>query len=107
MNSNHLVSLVALRSLPFFRGLSDELLTDVSSVANMRRFGRNQSVVQAGDLADNIYFILTGSLKVLVNDQDGREVIFTLLNQGELFGEMALFEERPRSANVVATSAVD
>ena len=107
MIQNNLVSLIALRSLPFFRGLSDDILTDVARVATMRRFSRNQPIVQAGDLTDSIYFVLTGNLKVVVNDQDGREVIFTLLGQGELFGEMALFEGQPRSANVVATSAVD
>lgn len=51
--------------------------------------------------------MLTGTLKVLVSDEDGREVILTMLGQGELFGEMGIFDEQPRSASVVAVSPVD
>ena len=65
------------------------------------------AVVRAGDPPDYVYFVLTGSLKVLVSDEDGREVILTILGQGELFGEMGIFEEQPRSASVVAVMPSD
>jgi CRP/FNR family cyclic AMP-dependent transcriptional regulator len=51
--------------------------------------------------------VLTGSLKVVVSDEDGREVILSILGQGELFGEMAIFGEQPRSASVVAVTPAD
>lgn len=73
----------------------------------MRRISRGQVVVHAGDRTDYIYFVLTGSLKVVVSDEDGREVIFSVLGQGEVFGEMGMFGEQPRSASVVAVVPSD
>ncbi|WP_323002966.1 Crp/Fnr family transcriptional regulator [Denitromonas sp.] len=101
------VSPIALRTFPLFQGLGDERLQSVSRCAMMRRVPRGQAVVHAGDAPDYVYFVLTGSLKVLVSDEDGREVILTILGQGELFGEMGMFDEQPRSASVVAVMPSD
>jgi CRP/FNR family transcriptional regulator, cyclic AMP receptor protein len=101
------VSTVALRTFPLFHGLSDETLVAVAHSAVMRRIPRGQSVVHAGDRTDFVYFVLTGTLKVVVSDEDGREVILSILGQGELFGEMGMFGEQPRSASVVAVTPAD
>ena len=107
MNVSNAVSTIALRTFPLFQGLGDDRLALIAQHAMMRRVPRGQAVVHAGDRADYVYFVLTGTLKVLVSDEDGREVILTMLGQGELFGEMGMFDEQPRSASVVAVSAVD
>ncbi|PKO80786.1 MAG: hypothetical protein CVU19_10405 [Betaproteobacteria bacterium HGW-Betaproteobacteria-13] len=101
------VSITALKTFPLFVGFPDDVLASVARVAMMRRFPRGQSVVRAGDRTDYVYFVLTGSLKVVVSDEDGREVILSILGQGELFGEMGMFGEQPRSASVVAVVAAD
>ena len=101
------VSVIALKTFPLFHGLSDEVLASVARVSMMRRITRGQSVVNAGDRSDYVYFVLTGSLKVIVSDEDGREVILSILGQGELFGEMGMFDEQPRSASVVAVVPAD
>jgi CRP/FNR family cyclic AMP-dependent transcriptional regulator len=101
------VSNIALRTFSLFQGLPDERMANVARCAMMRRVPRGQAVVHAGDQPDYVYFVLTGSLKVLVSDEDGREVILTILGQGELFGEMGIFDEQPRSASVVAVQASD
>lgn len=101
------VSVVALKTFSLFQGLSDEVLSSVARVSMMRRFPRGQAVVCAGDRSDYVYLVLTGSLKVVVSDEDGREVILSILGQGELFGEMGMFEERPRSASVIAVVPSD
>jgi CRP/FNR family cyclic AMP-dependent transcriptional regulator len=101
------VSTTALRTFPLFHGLPDERLAAIARCAMMRRIGRGQAVVLAGDKSDFVYFVLTGSLKVVVSDEDGREVILTILGQGELFGEMGMFGEQPRSASVVAVVPSD
>jgi CRP-like cAMP-binding protein len=64
-------------------------------------------VVHEGDRTDFVYFVLTGNLKVMVSDEDGREVILTILGQGEMFGEMGVLDDSPRSASVVAVSPSD
>lgn len=107
MNQNNAVSTTALRTFPLFQGLPDERLAAIARCAMMRRIPRGQAVVHAGDRTDFVYFILTGSLKVTVSDEDGREVILSILGQGELFGEMGMFGEQPRSATVLAVVPVD
>lgn len=101
------VSNVALKTFPLFQELPEDVLTSVARVAMMRRVPRNQAVVCAGDRPDYVYFVLTGSLKVVISDEDGREVILSMLEQGELFGEMGMFDEQPRSASVVAVVPAD
>ena len=101
------VSTTALKTFPLFQGLSDDTLAAIARLAMMRRVPRGQTVMHAGDRSDYVYFILTGSLKVVVSDEDGREVILSILGQGELFGEMGIFGEHPRSASVVAVVPVD
>ena len=99
MTKSTAVSVIALKTFPLFQGLSDEVLTNVARVSMMRRIARGQSVVNAGDRSDYVYFVLTGSLKVIVSDEDGREVILSILGQGELFGEMAMFDGHYRRRN--------
>src|SRR5690606_194466 len=107
MTQTTAVSVVALKTFSLFHGLSDEALANIARVSMMRRFPRGQSVVCAGDRPDYVYLVLTGSLKVVVSDEDGREVILSILGQGELFGEMGMFDERPRSASVIAVVPSD
>jgi CRP/FNR family cyclic AMP-dependent transcriptional regulator len=107
MTQSNAVSTIALRTFPLFQGLPDDTLAAVARTAMMRRVPRSQSVVHAGDRTDYVYFVLTGSLKVVVSDEDGREVILSILGQGELFGEMGMFGEQPRSASVVAVMPSD
>ncbi|MDR2925273.1 MAG: cyclic nucleotide-binding domain-containing protein [Azoarcus sp.] len=107
MNRPALVSTIALKTFPLFSGLSDEVLSSIAQVAMMRHFPRGQSVVRAGERTDYVYFVLTGSLKVVVSDEDGREVILSILGQGQIFGEMGMFGDQPRSASVVPVVASD
>jgi CRP/FNR family transcriptional regulator, cyclic AMP receptor protein len=107
MSQPNAVSTIALRTFPLFQGLPDDRLMAIARCAMMRRISRGQAVVHAGDRTDFIYFILTGSLKVTVSDDEGREVILSILGQGELFGEMGMFGEQPRSATVAAVVPSD
>lgn len=107
MSQPNAVSTIALRTFPLFQGLADDRLAAIARCAMMRRISRGHAVVHAGDRSDFVYFVLTGNLKVVVSDEDGREVILSILGQGELFGEMGMFGERPRSATVVAVMPAD
>jgi len=107
MSQSAAVSTIALKTFPLFQGLPEDELAAIARVAMMRRIPRNQSVVREGDHSDFVYFVLTGSLKVIVSDEDGREVILSILGQGELFGEMSMFGEQPRSASVTAVMPSD
>ena len=97
--------MTVLRALPIFETLDDECLKPLMRVAMLRAIPRHTVVLNAGDSTDNIYFVLSGSLKVQVSDEDGREVILSKLGPGELFGEMGVLDENPRSATVLAVEA--
>lgn len=101
------ISTTALRTIPMFQGLDTDRLDAISRSASLRRVTRGTLVVQAGDPIDNVYFVLNGSLKVLVADEDGREVILTMLGQGDVFGEMGAVDTEPRSATVAAVASSD
>ncbi len=95
------VSITALRTLPIFEALGDDRLAPIARVASMRSVPRNTVVLHAGDQTDNVYLVLVGTLKVLISDEQGREAILSMLNPGDLFGEMGVIDDHPRSATVM------
>jgi CRP/FNR family cyclic AMP-dependent transcriptional regulator len=57
-------------------------------------------VLQAGDETDSLYVILSGKVKVLIPDDQGREVILSVMGPHDFFGEMGILDDQPRSASV-------
>ena len=103
MKQDNKVAVVALRALPMFATLTEDKLALIAQVASLRRVPRHGVVVSAGDCIDSIYVILSGGLKVLMGDHEGREVILSMLGPGDFFGEMGVIDDHPRSATVQAT----
>lgn len=104
MTQANSVTVDALRSMPIFESLSIERLVPIARVAVFRKMPRAATILRAGDRTDFVYFILSGVLKVLVSDEEGREVILSNLGQGEFFGEMGVLDDNPRSATVVTNT---
>ncbi|HMW71978.1 MAG TPA: cyclic nucleotide-binding domain-containing protein, partial [Cellvibrionaceae bacterium] len=70
-----------------------------------RRYPAKSTLIYAGDKSDSLYYIIKGSVTVLIEDEEGREMIVAYLNDGDFFGEMGLFDEKDaRSAWVRAKS---
>jgi CRP/FNR family cyclic AMP-dependent transcriptional regulator len=101
------VPVITLRNLPIFESLSDDRLQPIARVCSLQRVERNAVVMRAGDSTENVCFVLRGTLRVLVSDPDGREVILSILGPGELFGEMGVIDGLSRSATVIASEACD
>ncbi|MBB3167284.1 cAMP-activated global transcriptional regulator CRP [Simiduia aestuariiviva] len=57
-----------------------------------RRYPAKTTIIYAGDKSDSLYYIVKGSVTVLIEDDDGHEMIVAYLNDGDFFGEMGLFE---------------
>ena len=96
-----------LEIIPMFQKLSADQRERLISYAVLRRFPKNQMVMSMGEQANSIYIILSGRVKIIRDDEGGREVIVSLLGPGEFFGEMSLLDDSPRSANVVAMEACE
>lgn len=91
----------------FFKELSDEALAAVAAKATMRMFAPGEFMMRKGDPADSFFVILEGRLKIVTTDAKGDEIIINTVGPGESIGEMALLDERPRSAGVIALEAVE
>ena len=95
------VSTLLLRNVPLFVTLPDSQLALLTSVVSRRSFPRGTTVIAAGDSTDSLYGVISGRLKVMMSDDEGREVILSMLGPSEYFGEMALIDDSPRSASVI------
>ena len=72
------------------------------SAAHKRNYLRGSTIIFAGEDSESIYYILKGSVTVLIEDDSGHEIIVAYLNEGDFFGEMAMFSEGTRTAWVKA-----
>jgi CRP/FNR family cyclic AMP-dependent transcriptional regulator len=95
------VSTTVLKSVPLFATVPDEQLRMLVSVVTRRSAPRASVIMAAGDQIDSLYMVISGRLKVMMSDAEGKEVILCLLGPGEFFGEMGLIDDAPRSASVV------
>jgi CRP-like cAMP-binding protein len=93
-----------LRLVPLFSHLADEELARVVRVARTRSHPRNSVILFEDDPGDALFVVLAGEVKVVLAGEDGREVILSILKEGDFFGEMSLIDDRPRSATVIATA---
>jgi CRP/FNR family cyclic AMP-dependent transcriptional regulator len=96
------VSTTALKSVPLFATFSPEQLNALVTMIMRRSAPRGSAVMREGDAADCLYVVISGRLKVMVGEADGKETILSIIGPGEFFGEMGLIDDNPRSASVVA-----
>jgi CRP/FNR family transcriptional regulator/CRP/FNR family cyclic AMP-dependent transcriptional regulator len=92
-----------LRRVPLFEVLKDDDLEAIARVTITRSYDKDQVIILAEEEGDAMFIIAHGQVKVSIVSEDGREVILSLLGEGAVFGELALLDGKPRSANVVAT----
>jgi CRP/FNR family cyclic AMP-dependent transcriptional regulator len=89
-----------LKNIPLFSCLSESDLADIEKVAVRKTFPKNTILLSEGDSTDALYVICEGKVKVTIDDNEGKEIILSMLGTGEYFGEMALLDDEPRSASV-------
>jgi CRP/FNR family cyclic AMP-dependent transcriptional regulator len=96
------VSTAVLRTVPLFMGFQEDQLRTLATVVTRRSAPRGSTIMAAGDPTDSLYIVISGRLKVMMGDSEGKEVILSILGPGEFFGEMGLIDDSPRSASVVS-----
>lgn len=96
--TNRSTKLVSVSLTPHIKNV-DEFLVH----CHRRRYPAKSTIIYAGDKSDSLYYIVKGSVTVLIEDDDGHEMIVAYLNDGDFFGEMGLFDDKDsRSAWVRA-----
>ncbi len=88
-----------LKSSPIFSSLNDEELGELSNLASERHFMSNEFIFWDGDTPDWLYIIAEGRVKVIKHSSSGKEFIIAFFNSGEMFGEVAVFENKPYPAS--------
>jgi CRP-like cAMP-binding protein len=91
-----------LKKVPLFGQLAPPDLDRVVEISRERSYPRNSVILFEDDPGDALYVIAQGQVKVVLIGEDGREVILSVMGEGEFFGEMALIDDEPRSAHVIA-----
>lgn len=90
-----------LGNISLFSGLDPSDIEAISRHAITKTYSKNTIILNEGEESDSVYVILSGSVKVFLSDEDGKEIILNTQSAGEYFGELALIDNSPRSASVM------
>jgi len=91
-----------LRSIPMFEGLDDQDIEELASALEERRLGAGEVLFEAGDGGDTMYIVAEGAVNIHLPGDPATRVSLADLTMGKYFGEVALFDDKPRSASAQA-----
>lgn len=103
-NDRALAVAEALREFPFFAGLTNDGLEQIAALGRFYQVAPGALVVREGDLCDAVYFVLAGELRVrlIIGAVDRIDKTLCKLGKGEFFGELGMFLQSKRTADVIA-----
>ena len=94
-----------LDNVPLFSGLSSAALAEIEQHGSVKSFKKNTIVINQDDETYSLYVILSGSVRVFISGEDGREAVLNHQNAGDYFGDLALIDKQPRVASVMTTES--
>lgn len=96
-----------LASHPILRHLRREDLKRLAASARTARHPRGAVIFQKGDPGSSMMAVIRGRVKICTVSHDGRELLLNIIDQGGIFGEIAILDGRPRTADAVALEETD
>lgn len=90
-----------LGGFAFFKGVRTSDLEDLAALALCHEYPRNNILSYRGDPAGSVFLVVSGRVKVILTNDEGREVILALLGPGRLFGITAAFDDGEQPAHAV------
>src|SRR5215213_9924011 len=96
---SRVITLEELRSVPLFASLDDKAASELRNLLELREVPGGTTLFRLGDTGDSMYLIERGRVRISVRDADGSDVTLAELAGGDFFGEMALLDGKPRSAD--------
>ena len=96
--------LALLRNHPLFRELPPTVIDRLGSYMKRRTVARGSAIFAKGDPGDSLMGVLAGTVKISVPSADGRDVVLNIIHEGGIFGEIALLDGHPRTADATAMS---
>ena len=95
-----------LKKVGLFEGMSDRELDMLLQLTTTKKLKKRAYLCRKGDPGNALFAVLEGRLKATGEGRDGKEVVFSVMDPGEVIGEIALFDQQPRSATVQAVEDV-
>ena len=96
-----------LAKVPTFETLGEPDLLEVAKVAVPRRFDAHEVIFREGDASDTCYVVRSGHARAVREHSDGRSLTLAQFGPGDIFGELAMFDDERRSANVETVEATE
>lgn len=96
------MNIAALEQVKLFAGLAVEDLVALAANLQRRRYGKGQFIFQQGDPGLCLYLVESGKVKIASVSSEGKGLVLNLFGPGDFFGELALLDGEPRSADAVA-----
>ena len=93
-----------LKRSSIFSGLNDNELGELANLTTEHSFKPHESILWEGDAPECFYIVAEGKVKVLKHSSQGREFIIAFFGPGEMFGELAVFENKPYPASAQAAT---
>ena len=91
-----------LKNVPLFNNLTNEQLKILFGAGITKRFPKDRLIFYQHDPGDTFYIVVTGKVKITLLNEDGKEIVLSLLKEGGFFGEMSLLDNQTRSASAVS-----
>lgn len=91
MECSHSLEKMCIQLVPIFNHLEEKYLAQIMELSQTKHYKKNETIYAAGELADNLFIVHKGKVKLYAIDESGKEHIFNILNSGDYIGETSLF----------------
>ncbi|MFA5780555.1 MAG: cyclic nucleotide-binding domain-containing protein [Elusimicrobiota bacterium] len=88
---------VFLKNHPYFSYLTETEQNEFASILSLDSFKKDEVIFKKGDLGDRLFIVKEGMVRIFIVDRDNEETI-AIMKQGDVFGELSLYDTQPRSA---------
>ena len=103
-NQSESKTVVTLKQVPVFKDFSNKEFLELEKLIHHRQYKINDFIFKNRAPGEGMYIIMQGSVKITIGTRNENENILAELEEGDFFGELALFDDEPRSANAIATT---
>ena len=103
-NQSERKTVVTLKQVPVFKNFTNKEFLELEKLIHHRQYKINDFIFKNRAPGEGMYIIMQGSVKITIGTRNENENILAELEEGDFFGELALFDDEPRSANAIATT---
>lgn len=106
-NRSESETVLTLKQVPVFKNFSNKEFSELEKLIHHRKYSSGDFIFKNRAPGEGMYIIMHGLVKITIGTRANHENILAELGEGDFFGELALFDDEPRSANAIATMDTD